>query len=245
MSDKIEGIVLSARDYREHDMILTVLTKEYGKQSLIARGLKKIKSKNLSSSQIFTHAYFYFHYHEGSTMHTLTTSDIIQSHRVLREDLLKQSIASIFCEICEMMENEQSEDIFHLLIESFHILMQTDNPYVIACLFMSCILQMQGIEPYVDGCVCCHRKQGICSISWKDGGFVCQHCYHPRMGKCYEIEQLKLFRLVSKAQLEHYSILTTYTDWNYDHFLLHYTFFEHYSGVHLKSIKFLQCLQNM
>ncbi len=245
MTDKIEGIVINTRDYREHDAILTVFTKKYGRQNIIVRGVKKVKSKNLSSSQVFTHAYFYFRYHEGSTIHTLTTADIIQSNRVLREQLLKQSIASILCEICETMEDEQSEEVFGLLMESFHILVQTDKPYVIACLFMSCILQMLGIEPYVDGCVRCNRKQGICSISWKDGGFVCQYCYHPGMGRCYELDQLKLFRLISKAKLEHYSILTTYSDCDYNSFLLHYAFFEHYSGIHLKSIKFLHCLQNI
>lgn len=245
MIKKVEGIVLNTRDYREHDMIVRVLTKEEGKQTFVVRGVKKVKSKQLASAQIFTHAHFHFSYHEGQTMHTLTNADIIQTHPILRNDLLKQTLATFFCEVCETIEEEQVGEMFHLLVEAFTFLETSEQPYAVASLFMSCILKMQGMQPYVDGCVRCHCKQGICSISWKEGGFLCQDCYHVSMGKCYDKEELTLFRLMSKAQMEHFLTLESYAHWSYEHFLLHYHFFEYYSGVTIKSMKFLQCLQSM
>lgn len=40
------AIVLARRDFREHDQLITLYTREQGKAEVIARGIKKITSKN-------------------------------------------------------------------------------------------------------------------------------------------------------------------------------------------------------
>lgn len=40
-----EGIVLSRKNYGEADRILVILSKNFGKLSLLAKGIRKIKSK--------------------------------------------------------------------------------------------------------------------------------------------------------------------------------------------------------
>ena len=44
------AIVLSRRDFREFDQMISVYTKEKGKLNLLARGVKKITSKNALAS---------------------------------------------------------------------------------------------------------------------------------------------------------------------------------------------------
>ena len=46
MNDKINGFVLAQNDYKDNDLLLQVLTKEYGILSLVAKAAKKINSKN-------------------------------------------------------------------------------------------------------------------------------------------------------------------------------------------------------
>lgn len=242
MNDKVEGIVLSIREYRENDMILHVLTKEYGIQSLVARGMKKMQSKNAGVCQLFMHGYFYFNYHENSSMHTMRTADIITSFRELREDLLKQTIASVFCEI---IENSNDIDVYEDLLESLVILKRTKYPFAIAALFVSLNNRQQGIEPYVDGCVHCMNTTGICAISIIDGGFICKNCFREHHHDISDIEDLKCFRLLCRANLDQYEILEQYTDWNYHHFELVYAFFKEYSGIHLKSVLFLKKIQEI
>lgn len=42
----MQGIVLGRRDWREHDQLVTLYTREQGKVEAIARGVKKVTSKN-------------------------------------------------------------------------------------------------------------------------------------------------------------------------------------------------------
>lgn len=246
MNDKLEGIVIGVKDYREHDVILQVLTKDYGLQSLVARGLKKMNSKNAGVCQLFTQAYFYFNYHETSSIHTIRTADLIKSNRRLREDLLKQSIASIFCECIERTAlDHEMVNWYAMLQGALDVLEKTEQPYAIAALFLSLINRSQGIEPFVDGCVLCGRSDHICSVSVQDGGFVCSRCFDETKHHLMTLEQLKCFRLVCHAKLEHTSILEKSSAWNYEHFELVYRFFEEYSGIRLKSVRFLNSLQNL
>ncbi len=48
------AIVLSRRDFRESDQIVSVYTKEKGKLNLLARGIKKITSKNSAHLEPFS-----------------------------------------------------------------------------------------------------------------------------------------------------------------------------------------------
>lgn len=49
-----QGIVLSRTDYGEADRIVTMLTPEYGKRRLMARGVRKIKSKLAGGIELFS-----------------------------------------------------------------------------------------------------------------------------------------------------------------------------------------------
>lgn len=223
-------------------MILRLLCEEEGYQSLIARGVRKITSKNAAAIQPFSHVKCFIDYHEGKDIHTMRTADLIESYRMIREDLEKQSIAVV---MCECMERAEMEEGFAFLKEALDDLAHTKQPYALLALFFSCMNRYIGIEPYVDGCVKCGRKQRIYAISWKQGGFICQDCFHEGEAVHYDKETLKCFRLLCKAVLDQFSIVEGYQNWNYEHFMLVYRFFEDYGGIHLKSLRFFTCLQEM
>ena len=50
----MKAIVLSRRDFRESDQIISLYTKEKGKLELLARGVKKITSKNSAHLEPFS-----------------------------------------------------------------------------------------------------------------------------------------------------------------------------------------------
>lgn len=238
----MEGIILSQNDYREHDVILRLLCKQEGYQSLIARGIRRITSKNAGAIQPFSHVKCFIDYHEGKTIHTMRTADVIESYRSIREDLEKQSIAAI---ICECMEKAEMTEGFAFLKQALDDLARTRQPYGLLALFFSCMNRYIGIEPYVDGCVKCGSERRICAISWKQGGFICRDCYREGDDMHYDKETLKCFRLLCKAQPDQFSIVESYQDWSYEHFMLVYRFFAEYGGIRLNSLRFMQCLQGM
>ena len=53
-----EGIILARKNYSEADRILTCFSKSYGKISLLAKGIRKLKSKKRGHLEVFSHIKF-------------------------------------------------------------------------------------------------------------------------------------------------------------------------------------------
>ena len=74
MNDTVSALILSQSDYRDADVIIRVLTKEYGLLSFIAKGARKMTSKNAGSIIPVTKAEIQFDYKDGQTMFRLKTA---------------------------------------------------------------------------------------------------------------------------------------------------------------------------
>ncbi|MEF9919595.1 MAG: DNA repair protein RecO [Erysipelotrichaceae bacterium] len=243
MNNKIEGIVLKNVDYRDQDALLTVLSKENGRIDFVARGLRKITSKNAGSSQMFQHSYFYYN-EKGNRLQSLKTSELIDSFRHLRDQLLTQCISEVMCEVMSKIEINDPSTMYDLLYQSFNILQTSKKPYAILSVFMAIILRYQGIEPCVDHCVRCHTQQGIVTLSLLDGGFICGKCINYSDTKMKK-EELKKFRILMKASLQHIEIVENSCDINYQDFERIVSYFIEYSGINLSSISFLKRIESM
>lgn len=245
MNNSLEGIILSIKDYREYDVILQVLTKDVGIQSFVARGIRKLHSKNAAVCQRFTQAIFYVDYKETQTIHAMRTADMLQSYRKLREDLTKQSIASVLCDMIITFYQEEETVLYETLSFIFDKLNNSSKPYAAASLCLVKLLDLQGMKPDIEHCVSCGRLDDICAFSASDGGFICSHCYHSTIHQIESKINLKCFRLLVLCDLDNYDILEQFTEWNFHHFEALYLFFEKYSGIQLKSMKFLRNIENM
>ena len=88
------GIVLKTQSYKESDALVTVYFKDYGKMTLIARGVKKLKSKNASACQSLTLSEFTFIPRNG--LSTLIKASSVDFYRYLKEDIELEAYASYF-----------------------------------------------------------------------------------------------------------------------------------------------------
>lgn len=68
-------VVIKSTNFREADKILVVLGKNYGKYSLIARGIRKLESKNRGNMQTLSISDITFY--EGQNLGTLVESDLV------------------------------------------------------------------------------------------------------------------------------------------------------------------------
>ena len=133
------------------------------------------------------------------------------------------------------------ENVYNLLKRSLDILQDATHPLQILCLFQAVMNRMHGIEPFVDGCVRCQSTQHIQAVSRNDGGFVCKRCL--RSGDhVISRRDLKTFRLLCKAELEHYELIERLDPFSSENFEELYGFFEDYGGIALKSVRFLRTL---
>lgn len=237
-----EGIIISIRDYREYDEIITAIT-QGGKIDFIARGIKKMKSKNASTLQLFCHSNLHLT-KTNSSLCTLIKGDVKNTYKNIRSDLWKQSIASFFSEVIyRIFENEFEVSLFHILEFCLQHLNIENESNLILGLFQSQINKALGIQANVDNCNICHKTSNIVGFSVQQGGFICGDCLHHDYTCALDKKDLVILRALIKADINHYEILKSHYHITYQHFKMLWDFFYEYSGISIKSIYFLDELE--
>ena len=180
------GIVLKTHPYKESDSLVTVYFKDYGKMTLIARGVKKLKSKNASACQSLTLSEFTFIPRNG--LSTMIKASSVDFYRYIKENLELEAYASYFMEFVLKNEEDNQPDL-----EIFDTLKKS--------LYNAFILKRCGMALQVDGCVRCLRQDHIAGISLEDGGFVCHDCLSLH-DKQLDKVTLKAFRHINKLTID-------------------------------------------
>ena len=196
----IRGIVVNSKAYKEDSAIITIYTKDFGKISAIARGIKKIKSKNASACQSLTYSEFNLIVKKG--LSTLIKANYLNFFPNIKADLLSQSFASYFCEyiIRHCNDNEPDEVLFNNLLFCLEKLELGYDPWRLYLLFNSYILKSNGCAIEVDSCVHCGSQSKIKGISLSGGGFVCKDCAG-NFDQVYNQDDLRVFRHINKFEL--------------------------------------------
>jgi hypothetical protein len=114
-SFKLEGIIIKRRNYNDADRLLTVFTKEQGKITIKAPGVRKITSRRSSHIELLNHSLL--NLHKGSGMPILTEAQTIDSFSIIKSDLAKVGDAYHLCELIDGLcpENQENNRVFFLL----------------------------------------------------------------------------------------------------------------------------------
>jgi len=117
-----EAIVLARRNYSEADRIIVVYSKDYGKLSLIAKSVRKTKSRKRGSIEVFSH--IRFSAAKTKSLDILTEAEIVSTFSQIRKNLKKVAVAFYFTEVVGRLthEGEKNEKLFSLLLKYIHSL---------------------------------------------------------------------------------------------------------------------------
>lgn len=175
---KAEAIVLKRHDYGEADRILTVFTRERGKITVIAKGVRRIASRKAGHIELFTHAAMLLA--EGRSMDVLTQVEMIDAFAALRDDLVRTTYAYLMAEIVDRFEHDGhvNAPAFDLLRDSLAALGAADDPAVVARWFELRYLDQLGYRPHFFDCAVCATplEPGDATFSPDAGGVVCAAC---------------------------------------------------------------------
>lgn len=111
----VEGIVLKRRNVGEADRILTVLTRQHGKMSVKAIGVRKIASKRSSHIEPLNRTIMSLY--KGKGMPILTEVVTKESFSQLKQDFTKIGFAYHLCELVDGLcpEGQENMRVFDLL----------------------------------------------------------------------------------------------------------------------------------
>ena len=173
---KTQGIVLKEVYTGEADKIITVLSKEYGKMSIYAKGARRPKSRLAACTQFLCYSEFLLF--KGKDMYNINSCEVIESFSKAGNDLVKLTYAAHIIDIVldTIQEGQNSTKELKLLLNTLYFLLNSDkSPDLVTLIFELRYLCILGYAPYVNGCVNCMEGDidDIC-FSFKKCGFICK-----------------------------------------------------------------------
>ncbi|HAZ67164.1 MAG TPA: DNA repair protein RecO [Oscillibacter sp.] len=177
------GLVLRETVTRDADKILTVLTPDRGRLSVIARGARRKGSRVAAACQLL--AYSEMTLYEKGRWTMLDAADTIELFDGLRQDLTALSLAAYFAELTEAV-SDGSGDVLPLLLNALYALSALKKPpQLVKPAFQFRLMALAGYEPMADGCALCGAPEPENPMLDVVHGVV--HC-----GKCREKGGLSL-----------------------------------------------------
>lgn len=118
-SYKTEGIILKRSNYGEADRILTAFTKHHGKIKILAKGVRRIKSRRGPNVELFNWTTLFLH--KGKNFDLLGETEVKDSFSPLRTDLQKIGICYQVCELIDGLcpEGQENRRVFDLSVDTF------------------------------------------------------------------------------------------------------------------------------
>lgn len=178
------GLVLRETVTRDADKILTVLTPDRGRLSVIARGARRKGSRVAAACQLL--AYSEMTLYEKGRWTMLDAADTIELFDGLRQDLTALSLAAYFAELTEAVSDGSGGDVLPLLLNALYALSALKKPpQLVKPAFQFRLMALAGYEPMADGCALCGAPEPENPMLDVVHGVV--HC-----GKCREKGELSL-----------------------------------------------------
>jgi DNA repair protein RecO (recombination protein O) len=210
---KTEGIVLKSMEYEEADKIVTIYTKDYGKITAIAKGVRKTKSKFGSSLEILTHSNFLIY--KGRNIDIVSQTEILESFFSTSKEVIKFAFAVNCVEVVNRLTEEQEINIglFNLLKEVLHYLKGSNDPKLLTLSFKWQTISILGYRPSLDHCCRCNKSaedQKEMYFNIKEGGLVCNNCIAKDKEGCVKVS-LYFNKLVRKILITPLSTISSAT----------------------------------
>jgi len=145
-----EAIVLSRTDYGEADRILTLLTPEQGKLSLVAKGVRRHKSKLAGGIELFSVTQItYLPGRASSGLGTLISSRLRTYYRHIVEDINRTMLGyELIKQLHRATEDQPDAEYFELLRQAFEALDDsTIGLDLIRVWFSAQLLRLDGHAP--------------------------------------------------------------------------------------------------
>ena len=151
-----KGVVLRETQTKEADKILTVLTGEYGKLAVVARGARRKTSRIAAASELLAFSELVLCERRGWWM--LDEASTISLWDNVRRDVELLALASYFAELTEAVSDEgvSAGETLALLLNALYALDALDKPQEqVKAAFELKLLALSGYEPLLSDCAVC------------------------------------------------------------------------------------------
>ena len=172
----VQGLVLRVTDYKDRDAILTVLTRERGRISVKARGIRRRNNPMAVACQLLALSEFaIFEYRDQLVINDAHVVELFQG---LRMDIQKLALATYFSQVAELISHEDmpNPELLPLLLNSLHALSKLGLPETkVKAVFELRCACLAGFMPDLSGCAAC-MQDGAEFFDISEGSLICCNC---------------------------------------------------------------------
>lgn len=240
---EIEGFIISEVPYKDTSKIINIFTKE-GLIGCVAKGAKSLKSNLRVNTTKFTYGKFII---KGTNdkLNTLIEANVINELKNIKSDLLAVSYLSYIVDLTYQIIKQayDTENLYNLFISTILKLNESLNPKVICNIYEIKVLDYLGVGINFNSCSKCGNTKNIVTINGDAGGYLCSNCYTNEI--IYDTKTIKMFRMYYLIDINTISDLKISEEVinNIDHFIN--TYYDRYTGLYLKSKKFLKDINKL
>ncbi|MEF9946620.1 MAG: DNA repair protein RecO [Lachnospiraceae bacterium] len=170
-------MIMSATPMGEFDKRIVILTKERGKISAFAKGVRKPNNPLIGAVNPFSFGEFTLY--EGRSSYTIQQAVISDYFMELRANIEAAYYGFYFMEFANYYTREGNDErkMLKLIYQTMRILTRGKIPYsLIRYIFELKAVSINGEGPQVFQCVRCGNNQRPMTFSVNKGGLVCSEC---------------------------------------------------------------------
>ncbi len=191
------ALVIRECDYSDNDKLLTLLSAEKGKITVIAKGAKSLRNKDMACAQLL--CYSEFTVKERSGFYTLSEASLIEQFFGLRSSLEKNAAAAyaadVAGEVC--VENSDESEMLSLTLNTLYMLSETERDTdLIKAVFELRTAAINGYCPELSGCsVCGKSHSNSIYLDVMNGNLICSDCFGSDEGDA-KYEELRTAKII-------------------------------------------------
>lgn len=114
---KDTGYIIKRSNTNEADKYVTILTRQYGKIDVLAKGVRKLSSRRASHLELLNKISFQAVGKNQNARLVLTEVQLVKTHTTLKSTLEQMKVLFAICELVSVLcpHSQKQEDIFNLI----------------------------------------------------------------------------------------------------------------------------------
>lgn len=183
-TEKSDAIILRVTEFSETSCIVSMLTRDFGKITAIAKGARRPKSPFDAAIDVLAVCRVVF-IHKAQAMSLLTEAKLEHRFRIAESDLKRLYMGYYLIELVKSLtdDGDPQPELFDFCVETIRVLdsdqISEDGLAEFLLRFELGLLELTGHFPMLTRCVSCGREKTVLSkinFGLNAGGILCQSC---------------------------------------------------------------------
>ena len=180
-----DAIVLNNKKFSDSSLICNLYSKDYGKLSIIAKGVRKLKNLNGAILQPFNHIQLVYYYKSKRNIQTYKEASIIQRYNDITNSYDKIILSSVMLDIINYssIEDNPCDIIFRLTNKSLEKINSSNSNHIVYyfIFFNIQLLIYLGYKPLIEKCYNCNQRLKNGFFNYRSGQLECSKCANSKI----------------------------------------------------------------